>query len=296
MFSSAGSGKQTRLPEGSESPEELRRRRRYARERAARLEAEAIAERVTADLYSASLELKRLNEELANANAVLENANQSIKEFVAVVSHDMRGPLTSILGYSWILTSSWNDLTDDKKLEFIRVVEQQGAKLNRLAEDLLTVSKIEAGAVEPQIQEIRIRTAIERIIHDLGEQAEGISIDADDDIRVEADPDHLERILANYFRNAVKYGAPPIVAEAREADGWVKVCVRDRGEGVPPALLPRLFEKFARADNETTRTKEGSGLGLSIVRGLARANGGDAWYEPNGSVGSCFGVTLRRAG
>lgn len=277
------------------SPEDQRLRRRYDRERLARKEAEAIAERVTGELYASGAALKDLNERLEEANAVLETANQSIKEFVAIASHDMRNPLTLVLGYARTLKRKWGTLSDVQKLEFIDVIESQGVHMNRLVDDLLTVSQIEAGAVETHIEEICIARALEQTVGEFGDKGADVSIVADERIMVLMDPHHLERILVNYVGNAFKYGSPPILAEATETPGWVELRVSDNGEGVPEEFVPKLFGKFARADTESTRQQQGTGLGLSIVRGLARANGGDAWYEPHLPNGSCFAVRFKRA-
>lgn len=276
----------------SEHGSDDRKARRYSREHAARLEAEAIAERVTRDLYAAGLELKDVNERLEHSNLILESANQSIKEFVAVASHDMRNPLTAILGCTRILRSRWPSLTEGEKDELFAVLERQGEMLARLLEDLLTISKIEAGAIEAHIEEVCLRRAIEEALEQLGEDGVGVEVAASEEITVRADPYHLERILANYLTNAFKYGAPPVMAEALVADDWVELRIRDCGQGVPDDFLPRLFGKFARAENPESRKKKGTGLGLSIVRGLAQANGGDAWYEKNQPNGSVFVVKL----
>lgn len=269
---------------------ELKRlRRRYEREQQARREAEAIADRVTGQLYTSLQELERLNAELASAN-------QAIRDFVSVASHDLRGPLTSILGFVSTIRKRSAEIDETRKQEFLGIVESQARRLNRLVEDLLTVSKIEAGAVEARIQEIYLGRALVENVRGLGEGSDEILVaSGPPELRVLADPDHLHRILQNYLTNALKYGAPPIEAACTEVGDWAEIRVCDSGEGVPEEFIPRLFEKFARAEGRAAVAKEGTGLGLSIVRGLARANGGDAWYEPNRPHGSCFAVRLPKA-
>lgn len=281
--------------EGESGSKPSTERRRFERERAARLEAEAIAERVTGRLYAAGLELGRVNEELEGANATLETANRAIKEFVAIASHDMRGPLTSILGYSGMILDRWDSIPDEQKREFLEVVNRQAMNLKRLVDDLLTLSKIEAGAVETHIQEIFLRQAIDQALGQFGEHAGEVDVQASEFIKVNADPHHLERILVNYIGNAFKYGQPPVEAKVQELGEWVDLRVCDHGKGVPEDFIPRLFGKFARGDDEVTRSQLGTGLGLSIVKGLAQANGGDAWYEKNQPNGSVFVVRLARA-
>jgi signal transduction histidine kinase len=92
--------------------------------------------------------------------------------------------------------------------------------------------------------------------------------------------------------NAFNYGSDPVKVQVRSTNGWVELLVSDSGEGVPSEFVPKLFEKFARADKKMNRATQGTGLGLSIVRGLAKAMGGDAFYEPNRPSGAVFGVRM----
>ena len=270
---------------GSEEIEPLRRR--LARERKARREAESIAERVTGELYSSSLELVRLNGELTDANSELQALNQAMRDFVAIASHDLRSPLTSVVGAAGLLSQRWGDLQDDKRGELLDMIERQAKHVSRMVEDLLTVSRIEAGQLDTHKAVLRLREEIEDIIGDFGQPVPEITLGAIE-YAVMADPDHLRRIMVNYVGNAMKYGSPPIEIAADVKDGWVEIRVKDHGQGVPEDFVPRLFGKFARGDG----SQGGTGLGLSIVQGLARANGGDTWYEPNDPQGSCFAVRL----
>jgi len=270
---------------GADAVEPLQRR--LARERKARREAESIAERVTAELYSSSLELVRLNGELTGANTELQALNQAMRDFVAVASHDLRSPLTSVVGAANLLSRRWGDLQEDKRGELLEMIERQARHVARMVEDLLTVSRIEAGQLDTHKAVLRLRDEVEGIISDFGQPAPQITLHAIE-CAVMADPDHLRRILVNYVGNAMKYGSPPIEIDADVKDGWVEIRVKDQGQGVPEEFVPRLFGKFARGED----SQGGTGLGLSIVQGLARANGGDTWYEPNDPKGSCFAVRL----
>jgi signal transduction histidine kinase len=98
--------------------------------------------------------------------------------------------------------------------------------------------------------------------------------------------------VQNLVKNALVYGAPPVRVSLTSEDGSIVVRVSDNGAGVAPEFVPRLFEKFARADKKKSDDARGTGLGLSIVRGLAQANGGDAWYEPNTEAGATFAFRL----
>lgn len=276
---------------GDNSENDQRRlQRRYERERKARTEAENIAERVTAELYAATRQLQTANADLAQANLVLEGANQSIKDFVSNASHDLRGPISAVVGFASLMLQRWDETSDEQRREFIEIIKRQAEHLTRLVDDLLWVSRIETGAVEAHIEELLVGPVLEQSVEDFVGTDREIRVSCPEDLKVLADPEHLHRIVSNYISNALKYGEPPVETEASEAGPWVEVRVRDHGKGVPDELMPRLFQKFARA--ATAHKKErGTGLGLSIVLGLARANGGEAWYEPNGG-GVVFAIRL----
>jgi len=239
----------------------------------------------------AEKELERYADELKRANQDLRAADELKNHFVAVTSHELRTPLTSVLGFARILLKHWERMPDEEKLEQIRLIEDQSQRLSRLVEELLTLSKIRAGALEVRTTGIKLRDAVDRVVSSFADSVPDIDVKVPRRLRLRADPDYLHQMLTNYVANALKYGGPPIRIEAREADGVVEIFVRDRGAGVPEEFVPRLFERFAQAG-----TKEGgTGLGLSIVRGLARAQGGEAWYEPDPGGGACFGVRLPSA-
>jgi signal transduction histidine kinase len=262
----------------SGTPEPDRLQRRLDRERVARHEAEAIAERVTADLYAAMQELTGLN--------------ASLRDFVAVAAHDLRAPLTSILGFTALMRRHGDRLDEAKREEFLVAIERSGQHLERLSEDLLTISSIEADALAIDVQEVELRPVVEHTLTGLADMR--VEVDVNPQLVVLADPDHLERALTNYLSNAVKYGRPPFEVGAQEHVASVDVRVSDNGAGVPADFVPRLFDRFARADEARISDVGGTGLGLAIVRGLARSNGGDAWYETHDPEGACFVLRVPR--
>ena len=278
----------------SDEPDELERvTRRLERERAARREAETIAERVTAELYDSVRELKRLNQEVEHANDELGAANQTLKDFVAVAAHDLRGPVSAILGFAQTILRRWDALPDERKQEFLGIVEGRARYMTRMLDSLLTVSRIESGAVDVHRETLDVADAIRLALQDVERAAEA-TVTCPPGLRVLADPDHFHRILGNYVTNAFKYGEPPVVIEAKDNGRHVEIIVSDQGDGVPESFASRLFHKFARAGGDQIG-EAGSGLGLSIVQGLARANDGEAWYAPNEPKGSRFAVRLPKA-
>lgn len=247
---------------------------------------------VYTDLALARTELAQrervIAEELKTANESLTATNEAMKEFVAIASHDLRTPITVIQGFTAMMEGQWGNLEDDQKRKYIASIERQAQHLSRLVNDLLTISQIDAGAVEPRAQALELKQLVERALEGLGDRRTGIGDAVPSGLKIWGDEEHVFRILGNYISNALAYGGPPIHVEAQESGDSVEICVVDHGAGVPPDFRPRLFEKFARADKKLSKATQGTGLGLSIVRGLARAGGGDAWYEPNTPSGSRF--------
>ena len=241
---------------------------------------------VVADLALARAHLLEREREAA---AELQAANEAMRDFVAIASHDLRTPVTVIQGFCIALEQQWADIADEARSEYLTIMRRQSEHLTRLVDDLLMVSRIDAKALDTHKESIEVRTAIELALE--GMDAE-IEVDADPRLSVYVDPHHINRILRNYVGNAISYGEPPVRIEATHTSGWVELRVRDHGEGIAGEFATRLFDKFARAGTKSTDGKQGTGLGLSIVRGLAEANGGEAWYEPNHPRGSCFGIRL----
>lgn len=253
------------------------------------IEGEQVAGRFALALVRDITDKKRYSEELERANEELQAVNQAMRDFVTIASHDLRSPITSILGFATALNRTWDSADESDKLEFLEIIERQARHLSRLVDDLLTISEVEAGAVTVNKVETRIDETIARGIEFYSQLAE-VETWVASGLRVRADPDHLQRIIANLVGNAIRYGSPPIRVIAAAVNESVEMRVCDSGQGVPNEFVPRLFEKFARADTEATRREKGSGLGLSIVRGLAVANDGEVWYEPVQPQGACFGV------
>ena len=225
----------------------------------------------------------------------LREANDALRNFVAVASHDLRTPIAVIKGYTTALRNDWSQQSDEEKLEFIATIDRQTNHLARLVDDLLTLSKLDADALQPVVEAVQLARVVDDVVQDVVQGATEVSLAIGRDVVVSADKDHTYRILRNYVENALKYGAVPIEITASQRDGMVEVCIADAGKGVPDEFAVRLFEKFARASTSSQKGRTGTGLGLSIVKGLAQAGGGNAWYEPNQPHGSRFLVSFRAA-
>jgi signal transduction histidine kinase len=234
-------------------------------------------------------ELSERERELAEE---LRKSNQAIRDFVAIASHDLRTPITVVKGFSSTLLTLWNKIDDESKRDYLEKILRQADHLGRLVDDLLTVSRIDTGVLAPDRCAIVLRDHVAQTLDDLGADLRELTVNVDPDIVVDADPEHLSRIVRNYVENARNYGSPPIAIEATKNGQLVELRVTDQGDGVPQDFIQQLFGRFSRADIARSRATQGTGLGLSIVRGLAQANGGDAWYEPNQPTGACFVAAL----
>jgi signal transduction histidine kinase len=229
---------------------------------------------------------ERVNVERANVE--LRVVNEAMKGFTAVAAHDLRSPLTAIMGFAEVLDDSWDDLDEENRRTYAATINRQALKLSSLVDDLLTVSVLEGGVLPVCPQYIVLADALERY-RETGEvTAAGVMVSCPPDLVVWLDARHLERMIGNYVQNAVKYGEAPVCIEAAPVGDLIEVRVHDQGAGVPAEFVPHLFGKFARANTALTRARMGTGLGLSIVRGLAEVNGGYARYEPNLPRGACF--------
>lgn len=232
---------------------------------------------------------KRRIEQLELQVRRLEADRATRDEFVAMVSHELRTPLTSIGGFSSTMLETWDSLTDREKRQYLGIICVQSERLARLVAGLLTVARMDSGGLETHADKVVVLDVLAAVDKEVGEGR--LSIDCAPELTVLADRDHVAQILVNYVANALKYGADPVQLQAVEADEWVNVRVSDAGEGIPDAFVPHLFERFSMNHG---REMGGTGLGLNIVRMLAEAQGGAAWYEPNSPQGSCFYVRLKR--
>lgn len=231
-------------------------------------------------------ETERVNVERANVD--LRVVNEAMKGFTAVAAHDLRSPLTAIMGFAGLLDDSWDELGAEDRRTYAATINRQARKLSSLVDDLLTVSVLEGGVLPVYPQHIVLADTLERY-RETGEfTAAGVIVSCPPDLVVWLDERHLERMIDNYVQNAVKYGEAPVCIEAAPVGDLVEVRVHDQGAGVPAEFVPHLFGKFARANTAQTRARLGTGLGLSIVRGLAEVNGGYARYEPNLPHGAAF--------
>jgi len=231
----------------------------------------------------------RLNESflggVVKAERELQQANDAMREFVATASHDLRTPLTSVMGFAQTLRQYGDRLSDEERRAHLEAIERGATHASRLVDDLLTLSQIQADVLPTRVEDTAIAASVRQAAHQAGVE---VIAEIDEVLTVRVDSHHLERMLVNYLTNAQRYGRPPISVSADLDGSMVAIGVHDCGSGLPPEFVPRVFTSFARADPTLSG---GTGLGLSIVRGLALANGGEAYHQRSDS-GTCFGILL----
>lgn len=265
------------------------------------LELEAkVAER-TSQLAAATEELRRRNQELEKANLELQELDELKSDFVSMVSHELRAPLTNINGSIELMLEGDSPCYDREHREMLQIVREQSARLTRLVQGILNVSRIEAGQLVLQPQAFNIVSLIEKVT-DVWE-SRGVSNRfgrprAMNLPSVWADRDRTEEILFNLIDNAIKYSpeAAVIRVDAESNGQHVTVSVSDQGIGIPADEIEKIFDKFHRVDRRDASESYGHGLGLYICRRLVEAQGGQIWADSVLGEGSTFRFSLPLAG
>jgi two-component system, OmpR family, phosphate regulon sensor histidine kinase PhoR len=226
---------------------------------------------------------------------------QAHADFVSVVSHEFRTPLTSIKGFADTLLRYGANIDAEQQKRFVTIIKHQADRLTRLVENLLVVSKLGAQRTEFSFRPIGVKKCLERIIQTIeGKIKEPREIRlhiSDETLEAWADPDKMEQVLTNLVDNAVKYSYPgsPVDVTAKllpNDDDKITIIVQDYGVGIPKEHLSKMFSKFSRIDNPLTREVEGTGLGLFITKSLTLAMNGDIQVESEEGKGSTFTVIL----
>jgi two-component system sensor histidine kinase/response regulator len=246
-------------------------------------------------------QLRAMQEELALRAEEAEAATRSKSAFLANMSHEIRTPMNAIIGLTHLVQRAGQV---PEQAERMRKIESAGLHLLSIINDILDISKIEAGRVELESTDFHLSAILDNIQSLIGEQArsKGLRIEIDPDsvpVWLRGDPTRLRQALLNYAGNAVKFtehGRIILRAILLEDSGdklLVRFEVQDTGIGIPPDILPALFNSFEQADASITRKYGGTGLGLGITRRLAQLMGGEADAESTPGVGSTFWFTAR---
>lgn len=251
----------------------------------------AVVAVVGAVLYARKV---RTREQQAVASA--EAARELKNEFVAMVSHELRTPLTSIAGFTDTLVESWRDLAGEEVDEFLSIVAKQARYLGDLVEDILVIPRLEAGRLRLEPDVFDLTSLVHQVVDLLfppGTRREA-SVAIPGGVRVYADAQRVQQVLRNLLDNARKYGGDQLLIEGFSYGEHYVLVVSDNGAGVPPDAVGKIFEHFEQMSKGDARSASGVGLGLPIARKLARAMGGDVWFERRFPRGSrfCFSMAL----
>jgi signal transduction histidine kinase len=233
-----------------------------------------------------------------------QTANRAKTEFMSVASHELKIPMTSIKGYAKLLTlGAVGDLSDQQR-EFLNIISANVDRMDRLVADLLDVSRIEAGRLRLEMDQVDLHEVINTVIQSVKAQIEAKQLALEIDVPatlppVWGDQERVIQILNNLISNAYKYtpdgGKIHIMVNGQTqfaSSGCLTVSIRDTGVGITPEDQQQLFTKFFRADDPRVRDVPGTGLGLSITKSLVEIHGGEIWFQSEPDQGTTFTFTL----
>lgn len=251
-------------------------------------------------------EIKRLDREISalkgEAYQKIKKADQLKSKFLSSVSHELRIPLTSIRAFSNILLTYEED-DEATRREFLEIISSESDRLTRLINELLDLSKIEAGRMEWKDKILNLAEVTSASVTALAGVAREKSIKLIMDesaigVRIKADRDRIQQVITNLVGNAIKFSPreSPIKItldpEGGNGEKWVKVSVSDQGPGIAPEIQETIFEKFRQSGLSQNGKTEGTGLGLSICREIVNHYGGKIWVANKPGKGSTFSFTL----
>jgi GAF domain-containing protein/anti-sigma regulatory factor (Ser/Thr protein kinase) len=241
----------------------------------------------------------RLFREIEDKSREIETANRHKSEFLANMSHELRTPLTAIIGFSEVLSEKLFGELNDKQNEYMDDIVSSGRHLLSLINDILDLSKVEAGRMELDLTKFDIPTAIDNALILIRERAtlHGIRLQhaVDEHLgEVLGDERKFKQILLNLLSNAVKFTAEGgrIDVDAALTNGAVEISVSDTGVGIAPENQETIFEEFRQVGTDYSKKREGTGLGLTLTRKFVELHGGKIWVESEVGKGSTFTFTL----
>jgi PAS domain S-box-containing protein len=240
--------------------------------------------------------------ELEEARRAAETANRTKSAFLANMSHELRTPMNAILGYSEMLLEDAQDEGDEAAAGDLKKIHAAGNHLLALINDVLDLSKIEAGKMDVHLETFPLQHVVEEVVATAAPLVEKnrnrLNVEMDEALgEMTADVTKVRQALYNLLSNATKFtheGQIEVEAQIEQKDGvdWVRLCVSDSGIGIAPEKIDDIFGEFSQADDTTTRDYGGTGLGLSISRRFCRMMGGDLTVESSVDKGSTFTIRL----
>ena len=251
------------------------------------------------ELGALGLNLNRMNDELRRLYEELETVSRHKSEFLANMSHELRTPLNAIIGFSELLLQELPGELNEQQRGYLEDVLDASRHLLSLINDILDLSKVEAGRMELDLSEFSLRNALESGVsmHAEGAIRAGVSLGVrldPDVITIYADERKLRQVVFNLLSNALKFtpSGGRVDISARMTDGVVELAVSDTGPGVAPDDRELIFEEFRQSPNDRSKHHEGTGLGLPLARKFIELHGGRLWVESAEGEGSTFRFTL----
>ena len=251
-----------------------------------------------ADQAAIAIENVRLFDEIQDKSRQLEEASQHKSQFLANMSHELRTPLNAILGYTELMADGAYGEPSEKMLGILKRLEANGRHLLGLINDVLDLSKIEAGQLVLELSDYSVQDIAQTVRSTL----EPLAADKKLAFKLELAPElpaghgdgrRLTQVLINLVGNAIKFtDAGEVAIKAEANNGSFHVSVRDTGPGISAADQAKLFQEFQQADNAITKKKGGTGLGLAISKRIIEMHGGKIWVESQPGQGSTFAFTL----
>ena len=216
-------------------------------------------------------------------------------EFIATVSHELRTPLTSIRGFSQTLLASWDKIDDENKKKFIKIIEDQSNRLIHLVENVLSVSKMNAGG--EVLKKVDVNDVIKRIIPMFTEQYKTRKFVQKLNSSLppaRLDDDKFQQILTNLIDNAAKYSTDgkTVTISTELSENFVEIKITDEGVGIKQEDYDKVFKKFSRLENHLTSTTQGNGLGLYITKQLVENMGGQISFTSEINKGTTFRLLM----
>jgi signal transduction histidine kinase len=251
-----------------------------------------------ADQAVIAIENERLFDEIQDKSRQLEEASQHKSQFLANMSHELRTPLNAILGYTELMADGAYGEPSEKMLGILKRLEANGKHLLGLINDVLDLSKIEAGQLVLELSDYSVQDIAQTVRSTLEPLAADKKLAFKLELARELPPGHgdgrrLTQVLINLVGNAIKFtDAGEVAIKAEANNGLFYVSVRDTGPGISAADQTKLFQEFQQADNAITRKKGGTGLGLAISKRIIEMHGGKIWVESQPGKGSTFAFTL----
>lgn len=243
-------------------------------------------------------EIKKSRSELIAAKNKAEESDRLKSAFLMNMSHEIRTPMNGILGFTNLLLEP--DLSDENKEEFIHIIQKSGKRLLNTVNDIIEISKIEAGIEELKKSKFNLNDSILNLIKFFTTQANEKNIELvfknrylNQEIILESDFTKFESILTNLIRNAIKYSIKgKIQVSYKLQKEHILFCIEDKGIGIPKGRIEAIFNRFEQADIGDTKAQEGSGLGLSITKSYVEMMGGEIWVKSEEKKGSTFYFTI----